>query len=396
MNSQKLPISVCIIVKNEEIHIRNCINSVLPFASEIIVNDTGSTDSTLTLLNSYPEIIVFNSKWINDFSYSRNLCLEKATQPWILSIDADEVVTQNFSENLSLLLDQDFDGFLVTLLNFQNTNSLLSTIPHKLVRLFRNSPKIRFSGLIHEQISSSINDSRISDSTLLIEHFGYQENSDEKSERNLTLLKSALENSPKDYYLWFQLGVSHFGKGEFTSALSAFNNSLIYECSKLPNDILFTLYIKMAQSFVGLQNFNKAEELIQIALHLDVKNPFPYYIRVGIFMETKNYTKALENLLKLKSFNSGLWRISEYQIELDFGNIYYLTDKFTDAIESYTNALKLKDDSEIACYNLANCFFKLKMFSEAKEMYSWAIKYKPNFTSAKENLAMAEQQLQGV
>lgn len=87
--SNILPLSVCMIVKNEEKMLPECLESVKSYASEIIVVDTGSVDNTIQIAEKY-NCKIIKSKWQNDFSFSRNIALENASQPYILSIDADE------------------------------------------------------------------------------------------------------------------------------------------------------------------------------------------------------------------------------------------------------------------------------------------------------------------
>ena len=383
------------IVKNEEAIIDRCIQSVLPFANEIIINDTGSTDRTLERISQYSGIQLLQSEWKDDFSYSRNLCLENVQSDWVLSIDADETVPNDFGEHVRPYLQKDIDGYLLTLVNHQTEGELITTIPHKLLRLFKSKPAYRFQGTIHEQISPSILHAggRIEEAALYIDHFGYSEKSEQKYIRNSLLLNQQLKKRPNDPYLWYQLGTMHFGSANFSEAIDAYNSALIYEDAQFPYDTLFTLHIRMAQCFLALTRYKEAEEMIQIALFMDINNPFPYYIRASIGFSIENYTMALENLEKVQRANKGLWKINDYQIEMDFGNAYYKQEMYDRALSYYTEALKQKPNSETACYNLGNCFLKMQMPKEAKEMYTWALTYNPEFQMAKENLGYIDQQL---
>jgi glycosyltransferase involved in cell wall biosynthesis len=93
-----IPVSVCILVKNEAENLARCLNRLGPFA-EIIVQDTGSTDSSLAICSKYP-VTIYQEPWV-DFSHNRNLLFKKATQPWILWLDADEVVSDSLLENIT-------------------------------------------------------------------------------------------------------------------------------------------------------------------------------------------------------------------------------------------------------------------------------------------------------
>ncbi|HOQ49226.1 MAG TPA: glycosyltransferase, partial [Candidatus Kapabacteria bacterium] len=82
-------ISVCIIAKNEEKMLGDCLDSVRPIAYEIIVVDTGSVDDTVKIALAKGAKVI-RSQWQNDFSFSRNISLKEATGDFILVIDADE------------------------------------------------------------------------------------------------------------------------------------------------------------------------------------------------------------------------------------------------------------------------------------------------------------------
>jgi len=83
-----MTLSVCIITLNEEANIGRTLQSVKDLADEIIVMDSGSTDKTVPLAQSYGAR-VFVEAW-KGFAHQKNSCLEKATSDWILSLDADE------------------------------------------------------------------------------------------------------------------------------------------------------------------------------------------------------------------------------------------------------------------------------------------------------------------
>ena len=86
-------ISLCMIVKNEEKILRRCLDSIKGLMDEIIIVDTGSTDSTRKIAEEYTEK-VYDFAWINDFSAARNFAFSKASCDYIYSADADEVVDE--------------------------------------------------------------------------------------------------------------------------------------------------------------------------------------------------------------------------------------------------------------------------------------------------------------
>lgn len=91
----EITISVCLIVKNEEEKIRRCLESLVPFADEICVADTGSTDKTVEICRSIPKVKVQEIGWRNDFAWARNISFSMATSTHIMWVDADDKVEEN-------------------------------------------------------------------------------------------------------------------------------------------------------------------------------------------------------------------------------------------------------------------------------------------------------------
>ena len=92
-------ITLSMIVKNEERYLRECLESVKDIVSEIVIVDTGSTDSTIKIAKDYGAKL-YSFGWINDFSAARNFALSKSTGDWILYLDADERLSENSKNEL--------------------------------------------------------------------------------------------------------------------------------------------------------------------------------------------------------------------------------------------------------------------------------------------------------
>lgn len=85
-------ISTIIITKNEEKHIKDCIETVL-WTDEIIVVDSGSTDRTQNICKEYfPKVKLYITDWPG-YGNQKNRALGYASSDWILSLDADERIT---------------------------------------------------------------------------------------------------------------------------------------------------------------------------------------------------------------------------------------------------------------------------------------------------------------
>lgn len=95
-------ISLCMIVKNEEKVLARCLDSIADLMDEIIIVDTGSTDSTKEIAGRYTDR-VYDFKWVDDFSAARNFAFEKATMDYIYSADADEILDEENHRQFALL-----------------------------------------------------------------------------------------------------------------------------------------------------------------------------------------------------------------------------------------------------------------------------------------------------
>jgi glycosyltransferase involved in cell wall biosynthesis len=94
-------LSVVIITKNEEANIARTLASVINFADEIVIVDSGSTDRTSEIARSFgPKVKVFVEAW-KGFARQKNSAIEKASGEWILSLDADEEVSPELAREIS-------------------------------------------------------------------------------------------------------------------------------------------------------------------------------------------------------------------------------------------------------------------------------------------------------
>ncbi|MBS0629125.1 MAG: glycosyltransferase family 2 protein [Verrucomicrobia bacterium] len=97
-------ISATVLTKNSEKTLKQTLDSLKRFP-EVIVLDTGSTDHTLTIAKNYPNVSLHTSPFLG-FGPLHNLASSLATHDWILSIDSDEIVTEELAEEiLALTLD---------------------------------------------------------------------------------------------------------------------------------------------------------------------------------------------------------------------------------------------------------------------------------------------------
>lgn len=150
---QSLGLSVIVITKNEASRIGDCLASV-QFADEIIVLDGCSTDATADIARAHGAQVHQAADWPG-FGPQKNRVLALATQPWVLSIDADERVTPELqAEIVQTLARPAYDGYQIARLSEFCGKKIRHSgwWPDYVVRLFRRELGTFDNVPVHEQV----------------------------------------------------------------------------------------------------------------------------------------------------------------------------------------------------------------------------------------------------
>lgn len=113
-----VPISIVLITKNEESNLPKCLASI-SWAKEIVIVDGFSTDKTVEIAKKYTDKIF--SREMDIEGRHRNFAYGKATQEWILSLDADERVSPELAEEIKSVVtknDPDLSGYAIPVKTF--------------------------------------------------------------------------------------------------------------------------------------------------------------------------------------------------------------------------------------------------------------------------------------
>jgi glycosyltransferase involved in cell wall biosynthesis len=166
----KIPLSVAIITKNEEIDLPGCLASV-SFAAEVVIVDCGSVDRTEEIAGGFGARF-FVEPW-KGYGPQKNSALEKCSHEWVLILDADERVSPETAAKIGELVTGDAraDGYSFRRKNLFHGKWISSTDwwPDEVTRLFKRS-RSRFEGLTHEKLVVDGVTKRLKWS---IEHFSY-------------------------------------------------------------------------------------------------------------------------------------------------------------------------------------------------------------------------------
>ncbi|MEM5609555.1 glycosyltransferase family 2 protein [Bacillus thuringiensis] len=149
-----ISISLCLIVKNEEQTLNNCLSSVKGIPDEIIIVDTGSTDRTKEIARKWTSH-VYDFEWIDDFSAARNASFQYATKDYILWLDADDVLEQEQSRKLKQLkesLSEGVDAVSMKYLMLNSEEKGITSYTTRL-RLVKREKGFKWKGIVHEDLA---------------------------------------------------------------------------------------------------------------------------------------------------------------------------------------------------------------------------------------------------
>ncbi|MDF1757089.1 MAG: glycosyltransferase family 2 protein [Legionellaceae bacterium] len=176
-------LSVIIIAKNEESNIKRALESV-KWAREIIVLDSGSTDSTVSIAKQYTDK-VFETDW-QGFGIQKQRALDLATSDWVLNLDADEYVSDDLKNIIQSAINSSVaDAYKVPIrMCFYGKPLRFSASPRRHVRLFKRSGARFSKDIVHEKIELP-KKARISQIKLPILHNSFRDVSHALSKINL-------------------------------------------------------------------------------------------------------------------------------------------------------------------------------------------------------------------
>ena len=280
----KQPISLCMIVKNNEFELERCLNSCADLFMEIVIVDTGSTDKTREIARKYTDKI-FDFEWVDDFALARNFSYSKATQPWIMYLDSDDIMIDADKEKLRRLdlVNTKFDMFLMRYIysHFSDGKPELTLVRERLVR---RSLNLQWVGRVHETIPV-ITNRCITD----IEIHHYKKGP--SSERNIRILKQMVakdgHNTRNLYYLAKELwdfGHIQEAKPYYERFVDSPNGH--YE------DKLYA-YERLAELALTENKDDLFKDYIYKSLRIEERRHEPYFYLAKYYESKKMYLNAI-------------------------------------------------------------------------------------------------------
>jgi len=396
-------LSLCMIVKDEEEHLPNALNSIKDAVDEIIIVDTGSTDNTIEIARSFGAK-VYHYEWNNDFASARNEALKYATCDWILSMDADDEMNADDIRRLKEVLSEtDALGFAIPIFSeiYDRQTNMKNTTVNYLVRIFKNDPQIRFSRRIHEFVDQSIYDigGKIEILEIPVFHRGYidVEILNKKLERNKRLLEVALEENPEDHSLLVYMGKTYMEENELDKAEEYYRRAInIVETSNKRYASLFflqTAYIDLGNLLVQKERFEEAIEYFNKAIAIDPNFPDTYY-HIGMAYYNKGRFEEAYNMFR-KVFEVNIEKstakISHLGIrgELTLSMLQATTLQlgiYREAITYGKKVLDINPKNAVVLNNMGIAYIGLGEKELGREYFEKALLVSPGFIKALDNL----------
>lgn len=355
---------MCMIVKNEEEFLPSCLKSVQEIVDEIIIVDTGSTDSSIEIGKSFGAKVI-SHKWNNNFAEARNISLENAKGEWILILDADETL-ESIDRTLfhKYIKQSNVDILSLELVNYYGDKideNRIYTMAQS--RLFKNRLGLKFENSIHETIN--LNDAdmdihNIQHLPIKIHHLGYLTQVTEKkkkNERNMNLLHTEIKNDKHSPWMEYHLASEYYRQKKYETAFLYCNESIkrFLLAGFKPSSLLYNLKYSI---LVTSGSFNEALKGIDKAILL-----YPDYVDLHFYKAVSLYHEGM--------FNECILTL-EHCLALGEQNLAYLTMSGTGSYQ--------------ALFYQALCFKRKGNPFMYKELLLKALEIYPEYKEAKEEL----------
>lgn len=386
---QDATLSVCLIVKNEERYLANCLRSVQAVADEIVVVDTGSQDNTVAIAQQFGAK-VFHYEWQKDFAAARNFANEQATGDWILQLDADEELFPEDQFKVREVIHRDECNGAYLALHNRVSSSFGESQPtiHYLVRLYQNRPDFYYENAIHEILRIS---GEVKALDINILHHGYNLHAEDmrhKRRRNAEILYNRFKENPDSVTTLFYLSMLHLGNHEFDLAESFANKVLekIDENNVAKQHLYLMTLNNLALIYLEKKNYPAAEAFCLRAISKNENYLDPYYFlgltywRQNQFEKTREiyerYLEISDRTTRNPVFNLFAHSSMTYlfQVYHTLGKIYRREKRYDLAREMLEKSITLNPDFWIASLDLGYLYGDLQNWQMAERYLGRAIK----------------------
>ena len=307
-------LSLCMIVKDEEHFLPMCLDSVKDYVDEIIIVDTGSTDTTVKIAERY-NAKIYHHPWENSFSMARNYSLKYATCDWILILDADEEIDTEDAHRLKEVIKDPVGSetspkadliFIPVYSKFNNGKN--DSIANS-ERLFRNHLGICYEGIVHNALKYSV-PTKTED--IKLHHHGYNQDNEQmekKFARTSELLKKQINNDPENPIPHHNLAISYLDRNMNDECIKEAQEAIrLFELQNSDSQLRLLSYYSASVAFYRKNELSNAEKYAIKLLSIYSEYLDAHCLLSSIYFLKKKYVKCIEATTKfldlLKSIES--------------------------------------------------------------------------------------------
>lgn len=282
-----ITISLCMIVKNEELVLGRILSQMSNIADEIIIVDTGSNDNTKEIARQYTSL-VFDFPWIQDFAAARNFACSKASMDYWMWLDADDVVRpaqQKKLLDLKRTLSHSTDIVMMKYLTgFDDKGNV--TFSYYRERLMKNNRGFVWKGKVHEAVTPS---GVILHSDIEIEHRKQQTGD---PDRNLAIYETMISNGESlEPRHQFYYGRELYYHKQYEKAIAIFEHFLDEDDGWVENKI--DACLQLSRCYHALGNQKSAAAALLYSFHWDIPRPEICCALGALMIERQSYRQAI-------------------------------------------------------------------------------------------------------
>jgi glycosyltransferase involved in cell wall biosynthesis len=370
-------LSLCMIVKNEEKNLPACLDSVKNVVDELVVMDTGSSDRTIEIAQSYgAKVPTFT--WTNHFSAARNEALAHVTGDWVLVLDADETLEPKAVAAIQAAIAN--PKYLVVNLIRHEIGAPQS--PYSLVsRLFRHHPQVFFDRPYHSIIDDSVLALLKKESQwqvvdlpeIAILHYGYSPEAIaalNKTDRARSAMEGFLALNPNDPYTCSKLGAIYVQQGNVSAGIKLFRRGL--KANTASAHVLFELHYHLANASANPQNWESAIKHYQKAIAQPILEP----LKLGAYNNLGGLYQTIGDLRTAEQYFEQTLTIDPNfaQGYYNLGIIYKALHQFERAIAVYQKAIAINPNYAEVYQNLGVVYYKIGQLAESEAAFAKAIR----------------------
>lgn len=287
-------ITVALMVKNEKSNLIDTIPFFKKHFYEVVIVDTGSSDGTVEYLREQ-KVKFRQAKWNYNFAEIRNMLLENATGDYILMLDADERIDEEFVKEMHEVVKTNEKSYEVKIINITDADRL--NMSHINIRLFKNDGKFYYSGNIHEQLTHP-NGHSPKPTKLSLLHYGYTSEvikAKGKIKRNMRILKMELRKDPNNAFHNFNMSTELVGVKKYNEAILHLKKAARHAkgASFEPE-----IYRNILHCLMETKRYKDAEEIASEAIKRFEKDTRFYFILAQVLLRMGRVEDAEHEMKK--------------------------------------------------------------------------------------------------